>query len=71
MGTKKKTFDCVEMKNRIQRQLRQEYEARKSQFASYADFINATANESEQIRTFRQEVARTRTTTGKGGYDRG
>jgi hypothetical protein len=61
VATRKKTFDCVEMKNRIQRELRQEYEARKSQFASYADFINASANESEPIQAFRRKLAQAKT----------
>ena len=38
---KKKTFDCVEMKNRIQAERLAEYEARKGEFATYVDFINA------------------------------
>ena len=44
MAKRKKTFDCVEMKDRIQQKLREEYESRKSEFDSYADFINATDN---------------------------
>jgi hypothetical protein len=51
------------MKNRIQRELRQEYEARKTEFASYADFLNATADESEEIRAFREKVAKAKTAT--------
>ncbi len=62
MVSRKKKFDCVEMKNRIQRDLRQEYEARKAEFASYVDFLNATANESEDIRTFRDKVAKAKAT---------
>ena len=62
MASKKKKFDCVQMKNRIQRDLRQEYEARKAQFASYADFLNATADESQEIRIFREKVAKARAT---------
>ncbi len=58
MTNRTKTFDCVEMKDRIQRELRQEYEARKTEFASYADFLNATADESEEIRAFREKVAK-------------
>ena len=57
-----KKFDCVEMKNAIQQQLRQEYEQRKSEFASYVDFINSTANESDEIRLFREQVAKSKTT---------
>jgi len=63
MATKKKSFDCVEMKTRIQRELREEYESRKEEFASYADFINATADASDAIRTFRENVARARRDT--------
>jgi len=62
MVSRKKTFDCMEMKNRIQRDLRQEYEARKAEFASYVDFLNATANESEEIRTFRDKVTKAKAT---------
>ena len=56
--TKRKTFDCVEMKSRIQKELREEYEARKAEFSSYAEFINATADESDEIRSFRERIAR-------------
>ncbi len=62
MATRAKKFDCVQMKNRIQRELRQEYQARKTKFASYADFLNATADESEEIRIFRDKVAKARAT---------
>jgi len=55
---KTKTFDCIRMKDRIQRELREEYAARKAEFPSFADFLNATANESEEIRRFREWVAR-------------
>ena len=55
-----KKFDCVEMKNAIQQQLRQEYERRKSEFTSYVDFINSTVNESDEIRLFREQVAKSK-----------
>ena len=42
-----KVFDCVEMKNRIQAERLAEYEAKKGEFASYVDFINARAKDSE------------------------
>ena len=45
MGTKTKTFDCVEMKYEAQRRLRAEYEARRTEFASYVEFINRTIDE--------------------------
>jgi len=56
MATKAKTFDCVEMKNRIQAELLAEYEARKDEFKSYLDFINATAKNSELAEIVRQKT---------------
>ncbi len=47
---KTKSFDCVEMKNRIQADLFAEYESRKGEFASYLDFINAKVKDSELAR---------------------
>ena len=46
MATRTKTFDCVEMKNRIQAQRLAEYEARKAEFGSYIDFVNARVKRS-------------------------
>ena len=63
MMSRTKTFDCVKMKNRVQQELRKEYQARKTEFASYADFLNATADESEDIRCFREKVAKAKTAT--------
>ncbi len=60
MAARSKTHDCVEMKDRIQKRLREEYEARKSEFACYADFINATAEESEEIRAYWALIAAAR-----------
>ena len=47
MSTKAKTFDCVEMKDRIQAERLAEYKAHKGEFASYLDFVNARVKESE------------------------
>ena len=57
MKSREKAFDCVEMKNRIQKELMEEYEARKDEFSSYADFIVATDEESEEIRAWRERIA--------------
>jgi hypothetical protein len=46
MTTKTKTFDCVEMKNRIQAKRLAEYEAHKREFDSYIDFVNARVKKS-------------------------
>lgn len=51
------------MKNDIQKELRREYQARKAEFTSYADFLNATADESEEIRIFRDKVAKAKAKT--------
>jgi len=61
---KNKRFDCVEMKQDIQIKLMQEYESRKTEFTSYADFINKTLDESEEIRAFRQRVAKAQRSRG-------
>ena len=45
-----KTFDCVEMKNRIQAKRLAEYEAHKDECASYVDFIKARTEKSEWAR---------------------
>ena len=62
MMTERTTFDCVEMKNRIQAELMLEYESRKGEFPSYADFIVATAAESDEIRAWRERIAKARAT---------
>jgi len=63
MGKRKKKFDCVQMKNQIQKELMREYQARKAGFTSYADFLNATANESKEIRIFLDKVAKAKAKT--------
>ena len=50
----KKAFDCVQMKRQAQRRLRAEYEARREEFASYAEFIEATAEASAEVQAFRR-----------------
>jgi hypothetical protein len=54
METKTKTFDCVEMKNRIQAEIMAEYETRKNEFTTFADFLEARARESEWIERTRR-----------------
>ncbi len=49
MATKTKTFDCVEMKNRIQAERIAEYESRKDEFPSFLDFVRAKSRESEWV----------------------
>ncbi|MBX7246560.1 MAG: hypothetical protein K1X53_13770 [Candidatus Sumerlaeaceae bacterium] len=55
---KKKTFDCIEMKNAIQRKLMAEFDARRSEFESYADFIARTSEQDQTIRAFWSRVAK-------------
>ena len=47
MTTRRKTFDCVEMKHRAQQRIMAEWEARKHEFASYGEFLEASLKESE------------------------
>jgi len=47
MTTANKTFDCVRMKRDAQERLSAEYEARRAEFASYAEFLQAAVTESE------------------------
>lgn len=56
MSTKTKTFDCVEMKNRIQAEIIAEYERRKDEFASFGEFLKAT--ESQWERQTRQKLTK-------------
>lgn len=60
MTTKPKTFDCVEMKDEIQRKMMKEFKARRSEFETYADFINAKAEESPVVRAWREQLGFTR-----------
>ncbi len=57
MARKSKTFDCVEMKNRIQAEVLAEYEARRDEFASFAEFLKST--ESDWERKVRQRIRAT------------
>ena len=55
MATKTKTFDCVEMKNRIQAERMAEYESRKDEFPSFLDFVRAKAGESAWVQQVRKK----------------
>ena len=48
--TKTKTFDCVEMKNRIQPKILADYEAHKDEFPSFLAFIRARNRRSAWVR---------------------
>ena len=63
MTTKAKAFDCVEMKRKAQERLRREYEERKSEFASYADFINKKAEDSPLWKKMQAKIARADSTS--------
>ena len=60
MPTKTKTFDCVAMKRKAQKRLRDEYESRKGEFACLADFLNAKADESDIAKAVRAKIGRAR-----------
>ena len=52
MRSRAKTFDCVEMKHNAQKKLRAEYERRKEEFASFFEFLDAKAAESQWQQDF-------------------
>jgi len=56
MAVKTKTFDCVDMKNRVQKKLEKEYERRKGEFTSYADFIEKKAVTSDWAKRMRGKL---------------
>ena len=57
MATKKKTIDCVEMKNRIQAERMAEYEAHRDEFPTYAAFVKARADKSDWVRQMQAKLA--------------
>jgi len=61
MTTKPKTFDCVEMKRKAQEEILMQWQARKHEFASYGEFLEATLLESEWGRRMWQKIRPRRT----------
>ncbi len=55
MTTKRKTFDCVEMKSRIQAEIQSEYEAHRSEFPSFVEFIRAASDQLDYTRAMRRK----------------
>ncbi len=49
METKAKTFDCVEMKRKAQEMLQDEFDSRRQEFATFTEFLNAKAKESDWV----------------------
>ena len=58
MRAKTKTFDCVEMKNRIQAEIMAEFDSETSGSASFIEHIHARAAKSEFIRSLRKRFPR-------------
>jgi hypothetical protein len=56
MKTRRKSFDCVEMKDRIQARILAEYEARKDRAVSFDEFVRAKANASPWVRRMKRRV---------------
>lgn len=50
MTTKTKTFDCVNMKHSIQRNLLKEFQSHNSDYDSYAHFLRDSIEENEWCR---------------------
>ena len=64
MTSKSKTFDCVEMKNRIQAAIQVEYEAHRAEFPSFVEFVRAAAAQSEYARSMRRKFGGVKTPAG-------
>ena len=47
MTNKKKLFDCVEIKQKAQQEIMQDYEARKGEFSSYSEYLKTRVKESD------------------------
>lgn len=56
MAKKPKTFDCVEMKRKAQEEIMAEWEARKHEFSSYGEFLEAGIKQSEWGRRVWEEI---------------
>ncbi len=65
METRNKTFDCVEFKAEAQRRLMAEFKSRRKEFATYADFINAKAEEDPQAKAWVEKFRITREPAGR------
>ena len=61
MTTNSKTFDCVEMKNRIQADIQTEYEARQDEFPSFVAFVQHATAGSDYARAMRRKFAKQET----------
>ena len=55
MTTKPKTFDCVEMKNRIQTERMAEYNRQRDKFSCYCDFVKTRVEKSDWVRQMRKK----------------
>ena len=58
MGTKLSTFDCVDMKHKAQEEILAEWEARKQEFSSYGEFLEASIKESDWGRRMWEKIHR-------------
>ena len=64
-NAKKKDFDCVEMKNKIQKDILVRYEKRKGEFNSLADFIKAECDESPWVQGIIEKIKKAQNSTKK------
>ena len=56
MIMKTKIFDCVDMKNEIQKKRMAEYESQKDKYSSYAEFIKSRSDKSKWIKQIRTKI---------------
>ncbi len=58
MMSKDKDFDCVEMKQKAQREIQEEFERSKHEFASFADFLHTRAKKSSWQNEILEKIRR-------------
>jgi len=56
MEKTKKDFDCVQMKDQIQKTIRADYEAHKNEFTSYGDYMKTRINENPWASAMMEEL---------------
>jgi len=56
-----KAVDCVEMKHEAQASLLASFQAQRTSYSSYAEFIRETAAADPDVRAFKERVAEART----------
>ena len=69
MTINNKSFDCVEMKNRIQAEIQAEYESRRGEFPSFVAFVKAASANSEYVQLMHRKFGASTSLAGVPSND--